>query len=329
MNLEFRKKSWRGLILSGIFIILVLFLFALVQLFSVPALKNQLSNEDTPRSELLSLRESMKVDRNSARNCHPRAHEVGRNAYAKFESFEKAAQFQDSVCNSGYIHGVIESHLKDSEDIQRDLRELCAAPFKSTFDGWQCFHGVGHGVMYYTNNNLPLSIQYCLSLPDTFSQQNCANGVYMENFSSDENLHPSEFVKDDELFYPCNSEKLPFKSDCYYYAPIKILSKNGNDYSKAFENCLTTEKEVQSYCIAGVSGQAVKDNFDDFFKVDKICAEGPTLYLSSCIHSMVSMYFNMLGGIGEGEKICRLLADDHKKYCLEEVESKREEFISI
>ena len=60
------------------------------------------------KSALDSLRKTIRKDPLVAKNCHGIAHQIGQTAYVIYSSsFSDASQFQDSVCNSGYIHGVI------------------------------------------------------------------------------------------------------------------------------------------------------------------------------------------------------------------------------
>ena len=45
-------------------------------------------------------------------SCHDLVHEVGREAYKKYGDFSEAMKYQDEVCNSGYLHGYIESRFR-------------------------------------------------------------------------------------------------------------------------------------------------------------------------------------------------------------------------
>jgi hypothetical protein len=87
-------------------------------------------------------------------------------------------EFQSDICGSGYIHGVIEEHFAHVKDVNTEMFKVCA-----TQEG-KCFHGVGHGFMYYTYNDLPQSLQLCDKYTDSFARINCYDGVFMENFAT-------------------------------------------------------------------------------------------------------------------------------------------------
>ena len=70
-----------------------------------------LLNDVNPKSALIYLRERIKTDNALLRSCHALVHEIGHESYEKYGDFAKAMAYQDEICNSGYLHGVIESHF--------------------------------------------------------------------------------------------------------------------------------------------------------------------------------------------------------------------------
>ncbi len=92
--------------------------------------------------------------------------EIGHAAYEKYDDFGKAMKYQDELCSSGYVHGVIEERFAQSGDILTDMKTMCADYRAGGYLQWQCYHGIGHGVMYYTSNDLPAPSK-CATLPKT------------------------------------------------------------------------------------------------------------------------------------------------------------------
>jgi hypothetical protein len=67
--------------------------------------------KQNPRLALTTLREKASSNEAIARSCHDLVHEIGHEAYEKYGDFGQAMQYQNDMCNSGYLHGIIESHF--------------------------------------------------------------------------------------------------------------------------------------------------------------------------------------------------------------------------
>jgi hypothetical protein len=288
----------------------------------------KLTESEDPKKALELLKREIKSDRYLAKNCHSVAHQIGKSALKMYGSFAAATPYQDAICNSGFVHGVIEATFKDSRDISRDLNEVCKDATQNLYTKWECFHGIGHGVMYYTNNNLPLSLQFCSSFKSDFERGNCANGVYMENFNSEQSLHPSTFVKNDDLFYPCFEPNSIDRDACFYYAPVRFLELNNHNYIEAMQWCSGAGSFAES-CKSGVSGQAVKDYFDDLSAVEQLCSSVGKADQSNCIQSAVTMVVNMHGNTQDASAFCESLSSkDFKRTCSSQVLIEEEQFKS-
>ena len=75
-----------------------------------------------------------------------------------------------AVCWSGYYHGILERAFAgvSEEDLPAVSRRLCASAQvrRSDFIAYQCVHGLGHGLMIYTDYDMPLSLETCDALVD-------------------------------------------------------------------------------------------------------------------------------------------------------------------
>ena len=65
--------------------------------------------------------------------------------------------------------------------------------------------------MFYTANDLPRSLEMCDAFDNAFARTTCSNGVFMENFSADQKLHVSEYLKESDPLYPCQSRRRGIK----------------------------------------------------------------------------------------------------------------------
>ncbi len=275
-----------------------------------------LVRDEDPRFALARLGEDMEEDEEILRSCHPIVHEIGHAAYDKYGDFGEAMKYQDEVCNSGYVHGVIEERFAQSDDVLADMKTLCADYRSGSYLQWQCYHGIGHGVMYYTSNDLPRALEMCDAFEDASGRSSCVNGAFMENFSADGNLHTSEYLKEDDPLYPCAEQEERRKADCYIYAPTYFLSQNEEDYEGALELCEDAEEAFRPVCVQGVGSQAMKENLDDPKLVESVCEGNSPANTIHCVRGMASLYVNHHGGIEPARGMCGRLEPSNEAACL-------------
>lgn len=272
-------------------------------------------NEQNPKIALAELRERVKGNDALLRSCHLLTHDIGHAAYQKYGSFGEAMKFQDEICNSGYLHGVVESYFSKNKPDVAVLREVCSAYPEGKFMSWECYHGVGHGLMFFTQNDLPKSLELCGEYDTDFSESTCVNGVFMENFNTDEKLHPSVFLKEDDSFYPCGEQKGSQKAHCYLYAPTHYLGIHKNDYIGALRWCNGAEMFYGGICTEGVGTQVMKENINDVKFVERICMSAPAFKIGSCISGMTGLYLNHHGSLLPAQKMCEELEAQNRQFC--------------
>ncbi|MBI1863055.1 hypothetical protein HYS00_02975 [Candidatus Microgenomates bacterium] len=271
-----------------------------------------LVDQQNPRIAIEWLKKQMETDPNARGFCHELLHETGRHAYGKYHDFTKALSYRDEVCVAGYIHGVIEAYFKSSADLFTSIKMVCADHPGGKYITWECYHGVGHGLMYYTDNNVPASLDYCESYDTPFARSACANGVFMENASADHDNHPSKFLKSEDAFYPC--DVFPYKSDCYMNAPVRFLATHNNDYRRAFTWCHDAH-EYESDCIYGVASQMTRRNMGHEEEMQTMCASLTSPKNGTCIKSMVVWYITYYGRLNEARSLCDRLHQSNKPLC--------------
>ena len=278
-----------------------------------------LVREQDPRVALEKVRREIKTDDALARSCHPLVHDIGHAAYEKYGDFGEAMKYQDEVCNSGYLHGIIESRFSESDDVFADMKTMCDQYRSGSYMSWQCYHGIGHGLMFYTANDLPRSLKMCEGFDTDFGRSNCANGVFMENFNADQKLHLSKFLKESDPFYPCPQQENRYKSHCYLYAPTYFLSLNGSDYDAALEWCNGAEAGFEPSCAYGVGTQAMKENLNDPKLVETVCMNGEDEQTAPCIEGMTSLYINHHGSLEPARELCSKLEKPNRPACYDAI----------
>ncbi len=279
-----------------------------------------LMKRENPRVALDRLREEIETDDALSRSCHALVHEIGREAYKEYGDVGEAMKYRDEVCNSGYLHGIIETKFSESEDVFADMRTMCGEYRHGSFLSYQCNHGLGHGVMFYTANDLPRSLEMCDALEDSFASSNCANGVFMENFNADQKLHLSQFLKEENPFYPCMNQAERHKDDCYLYAPTYFLSLHENDYAGALRWCEGAEAGYEPACAYGVGTQTMKENLNDPKFVESICMGGEPEQREPCIEGMTGLYISHTGALEPARGLCARLEPINRPACYGTVE---------
>jgi hypothetical protein len=285
-------------------------------------IKEELLNEQDPKIALSKLRERVKTDDALLRSCHLLTHDIGHSAYQKYGNFGEAMKFQDEICNSGYLHGIIESYFSQHTPDAETLKAVCGAYPEGKFLAWECYHGVGHGLMFFTQNDLPKSLALCSEFRADFEKSSCINGVFMENFNTDEKLHPSRFLKESDPFYPCGEQADENKAACYLYAPTYYLSMHKNDYIGAIRWCNGAEMFYGGVCANGVGTQVMKENINDVKFVERTCMSAPALKVGSCIEGMTGLYINHYSSILSAQKMCAQLEEENQEFCYNTITSR-------
>jgi hypothetical protein len=277
-----------------------------------------------PGIALKTLRENVEKDVALLRSCHAMTHEIGRFSYTKYLDFSRAMQYLDEICNTGYMHGVIEELFYDSGDIIADMSTICGA--SSANDEGRCYHGVGHGVMFYTSNDLPESIRLCETYPKTSAEQYCAEGVFMENFNLDQKDHVSEYLSSDDLFYPCGTQLPRYKDVCYYYAPLHYFGLNKSDYDGGLDWCNTADPVYVLKCIRGVAAVMIKENISNPQFVESMCMTAEAKQIPYCIDGMIGLYINHHNSPQKGYELCETLLESNRRACTAGVKAREASF---
>ena len=222
-----------------------------------------------PKAALENLKVLYARDPYIVSQCHQLIHSIGNVAAEMYGgNIGEAFTYGDGFCWSGYYHGVVEQALKqfNPDTIATKADSFCAdIPGKTqySFDYFNCVHGLGHGFMAVTKNELFDSLDLCENLSGGWEKESCYGGVYMENVMVDNRTHFSKYLKPDDLMYPCNAVDVPYKAQCYLMQTSYALTKNGRSFANLFELCAGIEEPYRDICAQSIgrdaSGQSVSD----------------------------------------------------------------------
>lgn len=299
MRMPVRFLTKRNSVLFGVFVVVfILFLFAMhargdreievsrAQLQKeYVALENALralADSDGMRAALDRLQTVATSGKSIAGLCHGLAHMLGHEAQ-KSLGFTQAIAIQNDVCGSGYFHGIIERELAEhSADYKEQLLTLCSKKDR------RCFHGLGHGLMFVTDNDLPLSLSQCRRFSMPFQRIQCAEGAFMENFEADAADHPSAYLFPDDPYLTCRDQPEPEKGICSFYFVRYFLRLHLAAYDEAVSFCQTLPKASMEACIKGVGSAAMKENIFDPMSAVSVCDLVTEDSRSFCIEGLLS-----------------------------------------
>jgi hypothetical protein len=179
------------------------------------------------------------------RDCHPIVHAIGRETYRVKGTIHDSFSACDQTCHSGCYHGSVERFLRGENiyaEIQRhpsaaELKQKAAMacdPKIAMRLRFQCLHGLGHALLFFSRYRLAQSLEACDVLPEAWSRSSCYGGVFMENVSNatpeTRDLSPTDY------HYPCNSLDAKYRGDCYVMQTSR-MTEMGLSIERIFQEC--------------------------------------------------------------------------------------------
>lgn len=254
-------------------------------------------------------------------DCHQVAHAIGRAAIMHYDTIGEAFKNGSNICMSGFYHGVMEGILSkygdtyfsrgSIDDICRDFR----GSGEETLDFVNCTHGMGHGILDVTHDDLFRSLDICSILNASAERERCYGGVFMENIVTDGKNHISKYFKHDDIFYPCTAVREEYKNACYLYQPLYILRTS--NFHGAFVACSRADTdEHETECYQGIGMQTNSSDISIARQNLFFCLKGETAVMqSACVFSAASSYF-YLHAEDDTIDYCVNLPKDLKEICV-------------
>jgi hypothetical protein len=242
--------------------------------------------------------------------CHPLTHVIGRAAAQKYSNVGEAYIKGDHFCWSGYYHGVMEGILYETtpEKLPDTINAICNnIPGKAvySFDYYNCVHGLGHGVMYITDNELFDALVLCDHLEGSWEQESCYGGAFMENVIVDFENHFTKYLKPDEPLYPCTAVPEKNKHACYLMQTSYVLKQNGYNFVDAFAQCSAVEDRHQDTCYQSVGRDASGSTVSDIARTKAYCLLGKNeRQQTGCVVGAVKDFISYFHSDTQAKQFC-------------------------
>lgn len=254
--------------------------------------------------------------------CHPITHVIGRAAIQLYPRVSEAYAHGDALCWSGYYHGVMEGIIGKigRKNIVAQIDSICTdVPGKASysFDYYNCVHGLGHGLMALSNNELFESLDLCDNLTGDWERTSCYGGAFMENVIVDNKNHYTKYLKPEDPIYPCNAVNVQHKQSCYLMQTSYMLKVSGNDFSKIFPLCRKVDAGYEATCFQSLGRDASGSTISDPFRTRDICNMGADeTEKSNCLIGAVKDFISYHHSDVQAKLLCEMFSGNLKDICL-------------
>jgi cytochrome c553 len=252
-------------------------------------------------------------------DCHQISHWIGRAGlvYYKHDAGQ-ALSHGAMTCNSGYYHGVLQLAFAGlpREAVVKKAKRICSAPAVNTeeFLLYQCVHGLGHGLMIYSGDDLPWSLRTCHKLLSDFDRVSCTGGVFMQNL--DTTMGTSRYLSAKNPIYPCNTVTERDKVYCYLMVTSRINTLDGYNWRKTAAWCRRSEPGWVETCFESYGRDASGSSEYDPAKTIALCLDaGPNA--GDCVYGAARDYGNNYAGGPESSRFCAAAPARFRPRCYE------------
>jgi hypothetical protein len=252
-------------------------------------------------------------------SCHDQAHELGKVAYATSRDMPGALRACQTRCVSGCMHGVLmEAFTERPGALRERIATLCDGDaFRRIHKKGDCVHGVGHGVAYVSDYDVPRALALCEALGERAYQYYCASGAYMQVFMT---FQKQISARVDH--YPCDEAKR-FAAACYRYKVFFMLARaaaRGQGMEAVAAECLGLPSRVQPACFHGIGHASVGPVAQAPARIHEVCERGPAPAQWLCIQGVVEK----LAELDEpaAQRVCAELHAKNAEVCQEATRNK-------
>ena len=252
-------------------------------------------------------------------DCHQISHWVGHAGLLYYKNDAGTALSHGAMtCNSGYYHGVLQLALAGlpRDRVVKKAQHLCDAKAVNVDDFllYQCVHGLGHGLMIYSGDDLPWSLKTCHKLLTDFDRVSCTGGVFMQNL--DTTMGVSKYLSKTNPLYPCNIVAERDKVYCYLMVTSRALTLTGFNWSKTAAWCRKAESGWVATCFQSMGRDASGATRYVPRSTLRICSFAGKNE-DECIYGASRDYANNYAGGKEAAVLCNMSPKRYRGYCYE------------
>jgi hypothetical protein len=191
------------------------------------------------------------------RDGHQMAHALGRDAVAQQGGDASIIRECRPSFASGCFHGVVEAAVRHEGRIDMaQLERLCVSMDESggPGPGFECLHGLGHGVLGAVDRDLAATLRHCDALSTPRRAASCHSGAFMEAITGamgppmapEMHGHAADYAHaaarplatdPADPYSPCDAYHDPYATSCWLFQGYVILRANAFDAERALRVC--------------------------------------------------------------------------------------------
>lgn len=179
--------------------------------------------------------------------CHDTTHAIGEVA-AYMKPLSEAMGLGDTSCGSGFYHGVIAT-TTTRVDPDKILDVLVGGCKTGTgFKRWECFHGVGHGLVFAASGDIYKGIETCEKIVEDSDRGACGSGAFMQELAD----HGGDTKYKEDPYLVCRTMTETIIAGQCYDMLANIVVIHRKTPAEHFAMCDTVELDLQSNCYQGL-----------------------------------------------------------------------------
>lgn len=250
-------------------------------------------------------------------SSHAEAHAFGEALY------EVAGLQGMSVCDSSFEFGCYHSFFGlavNAEGIEA-LPKFDAACKKKYGDmNLPCQHGIGHGILVYTDYALVKALELCETI-STLPTGGCSSGVFMEyNFHSMAENGDGSYLREktENIYEPCDTLPEKFRASCYVEQVQWWQTEFHDDFKYIGTLCeaLPVGSETYEACYHGVGNYVAASAQGEFEKIVSTCNLMSSDKSKALCHEGASWLIRgQEGKHQEAQKLCDVLEEPYRTIC--------------
>ncbi|MBI3598240.1 MAG: hypothetical protein HY201_02120 [Nitrospirae bacterium] len=261
---------------------------------------------------------------------HDMAHHIGRKTAEHFGINAEALLLCPPSANFGCMHGFFQYALGIASTPAKVAGQICGSlagnlSAKLRFD---CYHGLGHGVMMAQEYNLKTSLSICDAMEIFFAQDGCWQGVFMENVNAGMRNDPraKSFSVTDPLA-PCNQVEERYRHECFINHAGWLMHVFRMDIQKATSACLSAPETYLSICLQSIGLMVTNASWQSNFTQDlhqkkfeaiawEICTRFPEGHQDQCVLGGIDNILNFdRVDITRARNFCNVVDATYRDIC--------------
>jgi hypothetical protein len=262
---------------------------------------------------------------------HPYTHHIGKFTFTHYKDAATAFAHCKDTFWSGCYHGVLEGYVSQFPNLApKDIATVCSGvkdAQRPTFMKFQCVHGLGHGLTMHFQHDLFKSLTYCDALPTTWDQESCYGGAFMENViwfqtrpHADHGDHaepagPAKMLDPSDPHYPCNAVGKHYQRSCYMMQTSAMLTFNGYDFPKTFEECEKAPADLVETCVRSLGRDVSGYTLTNAERVRTLCQLGPPNRIGQCFRGAAKDFGFTHASPQRSIALCRIVDGPYKADC--------------